>query len=355
MTTILTKEILPTWLPGHARLYVRHIDEGVSLRALARDEGCHPSTILRRIRRIEEQRDDPLVDQMLEKLRRPNAPKHSAGAMHRQGELGQGAQITITEARLQQEARRILRRLIEPGALMIVATDMDKAVILRGTVRIAVLERDVAQAFAVQDWISVKHTGRVVSYEITMAGRAALKRLVAAQTPEGTKKRFADQHRAFDKVSPQKPHGPRNNLYESPIGVLSRRRDKNGDPFLTPAMVTAGERLREDFELAQMGPRVTQNWDRFLTVGDRSGYNPNASLGGGSEHARERVAAALADLGPGLGDMALRCCCYLEGLEAAEKRLGWSARSGKIVLRIALQRLHRHYQEKYGGEHPLIG
>ena len=50
------------------------------------------------------------------------------------------------------------------------------------------------------------------------------------------------------------------------------------------------------------------------------------------------------DLGPGLGDMALRCCCFLEGLETAEKRMGWSARSGKIVLRIALQRLRRHYQ-----------
>ena len=52
---------------------------------------------------------------------------------------------------------------------------------------------------------------------------------------------------------------------------------------------------------------------------------------------------ALQDLGPGLSDVALRCCCYLEGLEMAEKKLGWSARSGKIVLRIALQRLKRHY------------
>lgn len=117
----------------------------------------------------------------------------------------------------------------------------------------------------------------------------------------------------------------------------------------------AGERLREDFELAQLGPRVAQNWERFMTGGDRGGFNPNAGTTGGSERARDRVALALRDLGPGLGDMVLRCCCFLEGLETAEKRLGWSARSGKIVLRIALQRLKRHYDETYGGASPLIG
>jgi hypothetical protein len=53
--------------------------------------------------------------------------------------------------------------------------------------------------------------------------------------------------------------------------------------------------------------------------------------------------------------MVLRCGCYLEGLEVTEKRMGWSARSGKIVLRIALQRLKRHYEERYGKSGPLIG
>lgn len=71
-------------------------------------------------------------------------------------------------------------------------------------------------------------------------------------------------------------------------------------------------------------------------------------------HARERVAAALRDLGPGLGDVALRVCCFLEGVEAAERRMGWAARSGKVVLRIALMRLRRHYEESYGKAGPMI-
>ena len=49
-------------------------------------------------------------------------------------------------------------------------------------------------------------------------------------------------------------------------------------------------------------------------------------------------------LGPGLSDIVFRVCCFLEGLETAEKRLGWSARSGKVVLKIALERLAAHYR-----------
>ena len=93
-----------------------------------------------------------------------------------------------------------------------------------------------------------------------------------------------------------------------------------------------------------MGPRTGQNWERFLTGAVDEGFGPGDAMGG-STAARDRVAGALRDLGPGLGDVALRCCCYLEGLERTEKRMGWSARSGKIVLRIALQRLKRHYEE----------
>ena len=64
---------------------------------------------------------------------------------------------------------------------------------------------------------------------------------------------------------------------------------------------------------------------------------------------------ALRELGPGLGEIALRCCCHLEGLERTERNMGWSARSGKIVLRIALQRLKRHYDETLTQESQMIG
>ncbi|KEO59288.1 DUF6456 domain-containing protein [Thioclava indica] len=368
---------LPAWLPDHARLYLRHVEQGVPIRALARAEGCAASTILRRVRRIEARRDDPLVDEALARLGQSavqsaaNEPAPPPATVPDKDELPMTApfrpsEIPADETTLLREAKRILRRLCEPTALLIVAADMDKSVVLRGTVRTAVLERAVAQAFALKDWIEVAHVGRVTSYRVTQAGRAALKRLLEQDQPvvgesEDDAQPFGAQHRSFDTRETVAPDGQRRrmrvNLAESPLGVLARRRDKHGAPFLSAELVAAGEQLREDFELAQMGPRVGQNWERFLTGGGGRGqYRPDLTQGGGgSERARERVALALRDLGPGLGDMALRCCCFLEGLETAEKRLGWSARSGKIVLRIALQRLKQHYDETYGGASPMIG
>lgn len=49
-------------LPEDARLYLRHVEDGISIRALARELGCHASTVMRRIRRFEARREDPLVD-----------------------------------------------------------------------------------------------------------------------------------------------------------------------------------------------------------------------------------------------------------------------------------------------------
>ena len=110
--------------------------------------------------------------------------------------------------------------------------------------------------------------------------------------------------------------------------------------YLTAELIEAGERLREDFELAQMGPRI----ERFLTAGGPRGAVKGRGPAEGPQDARVRVAKALEALGPGLSDVVFRVCCFLEGLETAEKRLGWSARSGKVVLKIALERLAAHYQ-----------
>ncbi|GGX62160.1 helix-turn-helix domain containing protein [Tateyamaria omphalii] len=366
---------LPAWVPDGAVHYLAHTEAGLPIRELARKSGCHASTVLRQIRRFETRRDDPLVDAVLRKLGNSLGRKRSSAAPQ---PMKDDPEMQNTLARdlgpdtnmMTQDSVRILRRLCETGAVLAVAVDMEKAVVVRDGVtgsstRTAVVDRKIAEAMALQDWISAESTGRITRYRITPAGRSALSEMMGevedaqpgfaeAATP------FADQHRQWGERTVRdtdtgQPRKVRYNLAESPLTALARRRDKTGQPFLTDDLVTAGERLREDFELAQMGPRVAQNWDRFLTGGGRGGFAMDSGVGNGPEGARSRVAAALRDLGPGLSDVVLRCCCHLEGLESAEKQLGWSARSGKIVLRIALMRLKQHYDETMGPGGGLIG
>lgn len=364
---------LPEWVPDETRRYLAHVDSGVSIRSIARAEGCHASTILRQIRRTEKRRDDVLVDLALRRLELCRT-----GWPHSETETGDlkemtmatNAQATIPpdDAALMNEAPRVLRRLNEAGASLAIAKDMEKAVVVREgedgkTIRTAIVDRALAEAMALKDWIALFREGRIARYRITGPGRMALKRFMAQEEAlrvglgEGVDP-YSEQHRDWVRRnasgSTNSRRGIRYNAAESPLLALSRRRDKDGTPFLSPELVAAGERLREDFELAQMGPRVAQNWDRFLTGGGRGDFSASGP-GGHSGPARDRVRAALSDLGPGLSDVVLRTCCFLEGMEQVERSMGWSARSGKIVLRIALIRLAAHYKSSASSWSPLIG
>jgi hypothetical protein len=372
MTSNLSAEFsLPAWVPNDVRLYLDHTGVGVPFRELARRQGAHASTVMRQVRRCEARREDPLVDEALALLGGRTMPPANEDDPAMTAAVSAKAPL-LDEATLSREGRRILRRMAEPGAVLAIAPDLDKAVVLRDfpdgqQARTAVVDRAVAQAFALKDWIACRKKGRVTTYDITSAGRAALRRMIdesdlarqaqhtgMAEAPMP----FASQHRIWDERQIEEGGATRKiryNMAESPLAVLGRRRDKDGKPFLENELIRAAERLREDFELAQMGPRVAQNWERFLTAGDRGGFRPDAGHGEGPGRARDRVAAALRDLGPGLGDVALRVCCFLEGIETAEKRMGWAARSGKIVLRIALQRLRRHYEDCVGDRRNFIG
>lgn len=158
-------------IPQDARLYLRHVEKGESIRSLARELGCHASTILRRIRRFEARRDDPLVDNALTR----------AGAA---GGLASGPQ---GEAAQQAEMLRVLRRLAEPGAVMATADGMEKAIVTRDDVRIAVLDRHLAEAMALRGWVAQtgQASARIRRYAIVPAGRNALRDMVNARRQGG--------------------------------------------------------------------------------------------------------------------------------------------------------------------------
>ncbi len=149
---------LPEWLPGQVRLYLSHTEDGVSIRSLARKVGLNASTVMRQVRRFEMRRDDPLMDEALSCLSRgslpetlpaPDPDRKDASTMT--APIRAVSQMT-DEATLMREGRRILRRLAEPGAVMAIAADMEKAVVMREfadgrSTRTGIVERAVAQAF----------------------------------------------------------------------------------------------------------------------------------------------------------------------------------------------------------------
>ena len=122
------------------------------------------------------------------------------------------------------------------------------------------------------------------------------------------------------------------NLAESPLGWLRSRGLVDARQF------EAGERLRGDYEMAALGPRVTMAWSARVD-GGAAGLDPTLA----QIAAKRRFDAAMGAVGRGLDDILWRVVCACEGLPGAEKALGWPQRSGRVVLTLALDRLADHY------------
>ena len=131
---------------------------------------------------------------------------------------------------------------------------------------------------------------------------------------------------------------------ESPLAWLARRRGRDGRALIEPHQLQAGERLRADFTRAHLMPRTTSNWSSPLSSGRGGGGNEQAAVFTETMiAARQRVHHALDAVGPEFAGLLLDICCFLKGLEDIERERAWPARSGKVVLQLALDRLARHY------------
>ncbi|WP_095011901.1 DUF6456 domain-containing protein [Tsuneonella mangrovi] len=148
--------------------------------------------------------------------------------------------------------------------------------------------------------------------------------------------------RELTSEGPRRSGGPKGkrrtvtvNQAESPLAWL------HAHGHLSERLFDAGERLRADYERAQLAPNVTMRWDpvRIKGTGDR-GLTP----GERQIAARARFDGALAEAGTGLADVLWRVVCAGETLQAAERALEWPARSGKLVLRLALDRVAEFYR-----------
>ena len=148
-------------------------------------------------------------------------------------------------------------------------------------------------------------------------------------TPEGPR------HRPAGPGGLARSRSVTDNLAESPLAWLHAR------GHLSDRLHDAGEALRADYERAQLPARITMRWDpvRVKGTGDR-GLAPSEK----QIAARQRFDGAIKAAGRGLEDILWRVVCAGESLPDAEKGLGWPTRSGKLVLKIALERVAEFYR-----------
>ena len=134
---------------------------------------------------------------------------------------------------------------------------------------------------------------------------------------------------------------PRIDDAESPLAWLATRRGRDGHPFLDAAEFAAGERLRADLTRSGMLPRVTTDWSRLGTgspAGQAIMNYSDAVIAAG-----QRVRRALEAVGPDFAGLLVDVCGFLKGLETVERERLWPPRTAKVVLRLALRHLARHY------------
>jgi hypothetical protein len=126
------------------------------------------------------------------------------------------------------------------------------------------------------------------------------------------------------------------NMAESPLAWLHSR------GHLSDVQFAAGEALRRDWERAQLAPGITMRWDAVRVKG--SGGEVSLTASERQMAARTRFEGAVSAAGPGLSDILWRVVCAGETLPFAERAMAWPVRSGKLVLRLALDRVARFYR-----------
>jgi Domain of unknown function (DUF6456) len=127
------------------------------------------------------------------------------------------------------------------------------------------------------------------------------------------------------------------NLSESPLSWL------HAHGHLSDRQLLAGEKLRGDYEAAHLGPRVTMRWDPMPISRGKCQMAISLTPTEYMLRARQRFDGGVEALGRDLSDIAWRVICAGESVPVAEKAMGWPLRSGKLVLRIALDRLADYY------------
>jgi hypothetical protein len=140
------------------------------------------------------------------------------------------------------------------------------------------------------------------------------------------------------------PHVKRSEQDDT-LAWMRSRKDAEGRPLISAEAFEAGERLRAEYHLAGLEPRVTQSWSITAYIDRERQPSPGGGLedNAGIAAARTRVRAALLAVGPAQAQVLVALICHSVGVATYERQCGWPQRSGTWFLRLALDALARHY------------
>ena len=239
----------------------------------------------------------------------------------------------LPENQIVREARRVLRKLADPKSRLLQRPDGAWAVIQRGDVQSGRTKTAAVYvaAFRARGWIEPL-TPPAAALALSEAGRAWILSELGVDA-------LAAQHRQLRVRAVRDEAGEEamvaENETESPLAWLKSR------GAISDAQFDAGERLRRDYTLARLEPRVCIDLSAPVVLGGgvaNAAIMPDTVLA-----AKQRFSKAMSAVGPGLSDLLFDMCCALRGLESIERDKKWPRRSGKVVLGLALDRLAAHY------------
>lgn len=131
----------------------------------------------------------------------------------------------------------------------------------------------------------------------------------------------------------------------APIFKLYNRQRNIAHKYLNENHVRAGQKLFEQFAHANLQPSITMNWEK-LSSAPQAHYTGGKDCGFSEKTyiARRELYQSLESIGAEFAAILVEVCLFGHGLEATEKAMKWPARSGKLLLTMALDRLAEHYQ-----------
>ncbi len=242
--------------------------------------------------------------------------------------------------RVNKKLVRVIERMVDNNLPLSVQHDGSFAISLNGNICARLNATEAKKACS--QGLLTRHNNH------QLFANAQSRTWLARQKEGDEDEAFAAQHRDMQTVDLIDPKGrifkARKNAAESPLAWLRRRSGSSDTPFLSRAEFAAAERLRDDYARSSLAQKLCANWDAPAR-GSAASSPRNAVLDAADSAlaAKDRFMDALNALGPGLDDIVFCLCIRESRIEGLEKARKWPKRTAKVVLKLALERLARHY------------